>query len=199
MSNARTAYVSKAVTNTRWGNASGGSASTTPNPSTPGIWTSRNTTSGASLRIVSIAATPSAASYIATTSVSLPSNLRSFCRAGRSSSTISTLRPAALLMSRLRRDTVERDADRDTETARRSVLQHQLVLVAIEMVEATLGVAESYSLPDCGFGRSGDSGAVVLDFEQKIAARLSGSQRDMRRNGRSRIAVLERIFNQRLQ
>src|SRR6185312_2860684 len=169
MSNARTAYVSKAVTNIRWGNASGGSASTTPNPSTPGIWTSRNTTSAASLRIVSIAATPSAASYIATTSAALPSNLRSFCRAGRSSSTINTLRPVALLMSRLRRETVERDPDRDAEAARRPVAQRQLVTVAIEMIEATFGVAESYPLPDCGFGRSRDSGPVVLDFEQEIA------------------------------
>jgi len=78
-------------------------------------------------------------------------------------------------------------------------MQHEMMMIlTIEMSEAAFGISEADSLPDHIIGDAGDTGAVVLHFEYEVCIRPASTQRNMGRNGRTGIAMLERVLHQRL-
>src|SRR5687768_8542560 len=176
------AYSSYAVTNTTAGRGSPSSASSTPKPSSSGICTSRNASSGRSVRMSSTASGPFRASPTSVRLGSAVMNVFSPRLTRGSSSATSTriTRPSVTGRGGRRggeRDRVhgnvvplvirelERDANPRHEAAFVAVRQRELVVCAIEPVEPSLRRGEPHAV-SWPLARS-EPGTIVADLEHE--------------------------------
>src|SRR5512146_2242625 len=184
---------SLAVTKTTYG-ASSAIVSSTPKPSTPGIWMSRNTTSGRERLIAAMASRPVLASPTTSTSSAAERRRRSLERAGASSSTMSA-RMLLLDLFDARLDDPGRDRDLDAESPpgrRRRKRSGR----SIEEREPVACCAQ----PGADATRFGGIGRrTIFDRQGQAAPRAADAHPDLGAAILHRAAMMHRVLDERLE
>src|SRR5688572_13018270 len=209
-SNAFSAYSSYAVTKTTAGTCSAPSCWMTPNPSHAGICTSRNTRSGCCCWIADTACVPSA--YSPTTSMSFSwfnsPTMRSRATGSSSTTTVRILvTPPSLvylghglglsrfLTSKLR----HRNGDAHEQTALGGLPEFKPVQRPVQVIESRPGIREPDAAVEVGQPGGRQADAVVLHVEFEQGAVAAGAHGDLPRRGPGTNAVLDGVFDERLQ
>src|SRR6267378_2550558 len=172
-SKARSAYWSKAVTNTMAGARSTPTSRSTSNPSSSGICTSRNTRSGATSRIAAAASRPFAHSAATTISGSAASRCRMPSRPASSSSTINV---------------------------RISRVHHfERRLIAVQLLQARAGVGEAHAAVFRALEDGNEPRPIVPDREVEAAVDTPGADQEPTYGAARRDPVTNRVFDERLE
>src|SRR6266850_2486583 len=202
-SKARSAYWSKAVTNTMAGARSTPTSRSTSNPSSSGICTSRNTRSGATSRIAAAASRPFAHSPATTTSGSAASRCRIPSRPASSSSTINVriARISSTLMSPL--PIGSRQPERHDDVRNRSAISRvhhfERRLIAVQLLQTRAGVGESHAAVFRALEDGNEPRAIVPDREVQAAVDTSGADQEPTNGAARRDPVANRVFDERLE
>src|SRR6266566_6904676 len=195
-SNAASACLSYAVTNTVVGMSAGPMVRTTSSPLMPGICTSRNTRSGASDRIASTAETPSPIMPTISTPRSFRTRPATRRRPRGSSSTISTrsggysgIACAPALGRR-----VIGEANLNERAPAFIRVQRKPLARSIELRESSTRIRQTYTFTH----RVRRAAAVVAYREHEVAVVAHGAHRDAPDGLHQREPVPKRVFDERL-
>src|SRR5271165_224893 len=173
------------------------SSSTTPKPSTSGIWMSRKTRSGCSRRISAIAELPSPHSATISRSGSSCSRLRRRSRASASSS-----------LSNTRIDMGVRDllvagsignADLHRASAARRIFQHHGVVFVVKLLQPAASVAQAHTLGRHASPSASQARAVVADLHPYVVMIAPGGDANQAGGATGSDAVTDGVLHQRLQ
>src|SRR5271166_2957372 len=174
-----------------------GSASTTPNPSTSGIWMSRKARSGFSRLIRAIADLPSPHSATTSKSGSSSSSLRRRSRASDSSSLSNTR--MGIDVTNLLRTFAKGYVYLDDAPPGGSVLNRHLVIVVVELLQARARVLQPNAFLGHRSSITGESQSVVAYLHPQLVEDLARRYANEAGSAPRANAVANGIFHQRLQ
>src|SRR5271157_3658760 len=173
------------------------SASTTPNPSTSGIWMSRKTRSGFSRSIRAMADFPPPHSATTSRSGSSCSRLRRRPRA-RASSSLSNTRIDMVGRNLLNSRSIG-NADFYATSAARSVCQHHGVIFVVKLAQAAARISQADAFRGNESAAIGEADAVVANFHPDVVAVAPGGDANQAGRAARADAVTDSVLDQRLQ
>src|ERR1035438_2996319 len=172
-------------------------SSTTPKPSTSGIWISRNTRSGCSRWIRAMAVLPSPHSATISMSGSAYSRPRRRSRASASSS-LSKTRMDIGVGDLLVAGSI-RNADFHGASAARRVFQHHGVIFVVELLQAAAGIAQAHAFGRHDSTAAVEASAVVAYLHPHIVAIAPGGNANQSRRAARSDSMADGVLHQRLQ
>src|SRR5271169_4618968 len=175
------------------------SSSTTPKPSTSGIWTSRKTRSGCSRWIKAMAELPSPHSATTSRSGSSSSRLRRRSRASASSSLSNTRMDMGVSDLLILVTGAIGNADLYDASAARRIFQHHGMIFVVELLQPAASVAETDAFARRGTAAASETDSVVADFHPYIVVIAPGGNTNQSGRAAWTDAMADGVFHQRLQ
>src|SRR5664279_3553473 len=173
------------------------SSSTTPKPSTSGIWMSRKTRSGCSRWIRAMAELPSPHSATISRSGSSSSRLRRRSRASASSS-LSNTRIGMGVLDLLVAGSIG-NADFHRASAARRIFQHHGLIFVVKLLQTAAGVAQADTLGRHDAVGACQPGAVVADLHPDVVVIAPAGDANQAGRAPRADAVTDGVLHQRLQ